>query len=186
MRTKFFFLILAFSFMGAIHAMTPPEEEGRAIFISRCASCHNLNKTVVGPALSGIDERRSMDWITNFVQSSQTMIKKGDKEAVGLFKKFNNVPMPDHSDLTHDNIKNIVAYIKSEDKPAVAEKSTIAKPYVRRLNYVPLSIQKDSWFFIALLAADGLIIGALLLAVKVNSIKNQVHNKELQYDQLRA
>ena len=94
MKIRFLFLIFGFLFIKTTNAKTPPEEEGKTIFVSRCASCHHVNKTVVGPALSGVDERRSMDWIINFVHSSQTMVKKGDKDAVGLFKKFNSMPMP--------------------------------------------------------------------------------------------
>ena len=180
MKIKLLLLFFGFLFIKTLNARTPPEEEGKTIFVSRCASCHNVNKTVVGPALSGVDDRRSMDWIVNFVQSSQTLVKKGDKDAVDLFKKFNNIPMPDHLDLTHDNIKNVVAFIKSEGKSAAAEKATIPKPTIKRPAFVPLSIQKDLWFFTTLLFADALLIGALLLAVKVSSIKNQMENKRLQ------
>ena len=59
----------------------PPVEEGKSIFQARCAACHNINKTMTGPALAGVDQRRSLDWIINFVHSSQTVIKNGDKDA---------------------------------------------------------------------------------------------------------
>ena len=111
MKIKFLFIALALSVAAAA---APPTEEGRTIFTSRCAGCHNINKVLTGPALAGVDKRRSIDWIINFVHSSQTVIKKGDKDAVALFEKFNRIPMPDHADLTPDNIKSIVAYIQSE------------------------------------------------------------------------
>jgi len=91
----------------------PPIAEGKAIFSTRCAGCHNVNKVVTGPALAGVDQRHSIDWIINFVHSSQTVIKGGDEKAVALFEKFNKIPMPDHPDLTAGNIKSIVEYIKS-------------------------------------------------------------------------
>jgi len=49
----------------------PPVNEGKVIFNSRCASCHNVNKILTGPALAGVDQRYSIDWIVNFVHSSQ-------------------------------------------------------------------------------------------------------------------
>jgi cytochrome c2 len=78
----------------------PPVEEGKALFTTRCASCHNVNKVVVGPALAGVSERHTEDWIVHFVHSSQTLIKGGDKPAIDLYEKFNKVPMPDHTDLS--------------------------------------------------------------------------------------
>lgn len=77
-----------------------PVEDGKTIFVSRCAACHNVNRILTGPALAGVDQRRSMDWIVKFVQSSQALIKSGDKDAVAIYHQFNQVVMPDHADLT--------------------------------------------------------------------------------------
>ena len=108
-------ILSAIVLFTAFHVFaTPPVEEGKTIFSARCAGCHNVNKVVTGPALAGIDERRSIDWIVKFVHSSQTLVKSGDKDAVALFDKFNKIPMPDHTDLTPDKIRSIVEYIKSE------------------------------------------------------------------------
>ena len=104
MKLKIFLSALLIS-ISISSLADPPAEEGKLIFNSRCASCHNINKTIVGPALAGIDDRRDIDWIIKFVQSSQTLIKSGDKDASALFTKFNNIPMPDHKDLTDDKIK---------------------------------------------------------------------------------
>ncbi len=105
----------------------PPVDDGKLIFTSRCASCHNVNKIVVGPALAGVSERHPEDWIVKFVHSSQTVIKGGDKAAVDLYEKFNKVPMPDHPDLSTDNIKSILAYIKSETKKSSASRQFPAR-----------------------------------------------------------
>src|SRR5215213_6546277 len=105
MKSRLLFFALLTTIV--LHA-APPAEEGKTIFTSRCAGCHNVNKQVVGPALAGVNQRRSLDWIINFVHSSQTVIQKGDKDAVALFKQFNNIPMPDHKDLSEGQIKNLV------------------------------------------------------------------------------
>ena len=57
------------------------------IFSSRCASCHNVNKVVVGPALAGVSDRHTEDWIIHFVHSSQSVIKGGDTAAIALYEK---------------------------------------------------------------------------------------------------
>src|SRR5206468_4896771 len=97
MKTKLFFLLLI---PGITAFANPPSEEGKQIFTTRCAGCHNVNRILTGPALAGVDQRHSIDWIINFVHSSQTVIRGGDKQAVALFEKFNRIPMPDHPDLS--------------------------------------------------------------------------------------
>lgn len=149
---------------------TPPVEEGKSIFLSRCAACHNVNKQLTGPALAGVHERRSIEWIINFVNSSQSMVKGGDKDAVALFEKFNKVPMPDHPDLTADHVKSIVEYIKTESRPVV-EETPFNKPPVKEGTFVPLSLKKDWDFFAIYLGVVFLLVVALTYAVKVKSLE---------------
>jgi len=152
----------------AVYSQANPAEEGKTIFTSRCAACHNVNKIMTGPALAGVDQRRSMEWITKFIQSSQSLVKSGDKDAVALFQQFNRVPMPDHPDLTSDHIKSIVEYINSESKPIGEQTAPFAKPATRSTGYKPLSLTKDYLIFLVYLAIVGMLIGVLLLAVHVS------------------
>jgi hypothetical protein len=78
--------------------------------------------------------------------------------------------MPDHPDLSADNIKSIVAYIKSESKPVGEEKAPFAKPGKLQPGYTPLSIT-DYWFFGGFLGAVVLLIMVLLFAVKVKTMQ---------------
>jgi cytochrome c551/c552 len=157
----------------------PAPAEGKAIFSTRCASCHNVNKVLTGPALAGVNERRSIDWIISFVHSSQTMVKKGDKDAVALFEKFNKIPMPDHPDLTDQDIKSIVSFIKSESKTGSEEKAPFARPTTKRPNYLPLSVTNDFWPLIGILGSVLLLIGTLLLAVKVSTMQRENEQRKL-------
>jgi mono/diheme cytochrome c family protein len=156
----------------------PPVKDGKAIFTTRCAACHNVNKVLTGPALAGIDERRSIDWIINFVHSSQAMVKKGDKEAIAVYEKFNKIPMPDHPDLTDENIKSIVEYIKSESKPAGTDKAPFSKPSVKKANHLPISFTKNFWPLMGVLASILLLIATLLFAAKVSSMKREMEKKK--------
>lgn len=175
MKRKITQLALIF-FISSYVMAAPPVEEGKAIFSSRCAACHNVNKIVTGPALAGVDQRRSIDWIINFVHSSQTVIKKGDKDAVALFDKFNKIPMPDHPDLTPDNIRSIVEFIKTEAS-AGPEKAPFTKPGKLRPVYTPLSITNYG-FFIGYLAVVVLLIIGLLIAVKVKSMERYMRRNQ--------
>jgi mono/diheme cytochrome c family protein len=149
----------------------PSLDDGKSIFTTRCAGCHNINKILTGPALAGVDARHTIVWILNFVHSSQSMVKKGDKDAVALFEKFNKITMPDHPDLTVENIKNVLEYIKSESKSVTEDKSPFAKPRQKKPNYIPLSITKDYGLFIGFFAVVFMLIGSLLFAVQVGTLK---------------
>lgn len=160
-KSKFFLAAtLLITTLSTIAA--PPAEEGKAIFTSRCTGCHNVNKMVVGPALAGVDQRRPIDWIVNFVHSSQKVVKSGDPYAVALFNKFNKIQMPDHPDLTSDNIKSIVEYIKVEAK-AANEKPPV-QPETKQPNFITMILSNTalivtfSALFLLLLASLGLLI----------------------------
>ncbi len=157
----------------AVNGKAGPAEDGKTIFMSRCAACHNVNKLMTGPALAGVDQRRSMEWITKFIQSSQSLVKSGDKDAVALYQQFNRVPMPDHPDLTKDHINSIVEFIKSESKPIGEQKAPFAKPGRRDSGYKPLSLSNDYLIFLVYLASVGILIAILLFAVHVNSLKRK-------------
>jgi cytochrome c551/c552 len=161
--------------LGVATLATPPIEEGKAIFSTRCASCHSVSKVLTGPALGGVHERRSIDWIVSFVQSSQSLVKSGDKDAVALFEKFNRIPMPDHADLSAGDVKSIVEFIKSESISDAAMKAPFAKPGSIQPNYAPLSITNYG-FFLGYFAAVILLIAALLFAVQLKEYeRSKVH-----------
>jgi cytochrome c551/c552 len=148
----------------------PPVDDGKLIFTGRCASCHNVNKVVVGPALAGVGERHSEDWIIKFVHSSQSVIKGGDKTATDLYEKFNKVPMPDHPDLSADNIKSILAYINSETKKTLEAVSF--RPEKVRPAYTPILI--SNWqFFSGYMVMVLLLSAAMILLVRVKEIQRR-------------
>ena len=171
MKNKILVMILIFT--AKLVFADPPVEKGKEIFINRCAACHNVNKTLTGPALSGLHERRSMDWIVSFIRSSQTMVKNGDKTAVQVFEKFNKIPMPDHPDLTDENIWDIVEFIKAESKPVNVSEVPFDRPAKKRPNYQPLSITEDYNFFIGFFLTVGLLVMVLLFAVQVAELKRK-------------
>lgn len=169
MKTKEILLsMLALITLSGLHAT--PGSDGKTIFTMRCAGCHNVTKILTGPALAGIDERRSIDWIINFVHSSRSVVKSGDPYAVTLFEKFNKIQMPDHPDLTADNIKSIVEYIKSE---ATVRNIKTPKPVQSLTGYKPLSLSKDYLLLSGYLFVVAVLIGILLFAVYVKDYQRK-------------
>jgi cytochrome c551/c552 len=169
MKATFLSILLLGSALCAPAA--PPAIEGKALFMARCASCHNIHKDLTGPALTGVEQRRSLDWIVSFVQSPQSIINSGDKVAVELYEKFNKVTMPNHADLNADAIKGIVSYITEESKKE-EEKAPFAKPTKLHPAYKPLSLHSYG-FFITYLLTIVLLIGALVFAVQLKEYERK-------------
>lgn len=95
-------------------AQTPPP--GAMAFEKSCYSCHNINGgDKKGPDLKGVTERRSKEWLREFIQTPAAMNRKGDADANALFKKFAPEIMPDQP-LAPDQIDDILSLIESLSK----------------------------------------------------------------------
>jgi cytochrome c551/c552 len=175
MKSKFIFVIALFVPAFFLQASGNPVEEGKTLFMSRCAACHSVKKPLIGPALAGIDEKRSIDWIVNFVRSSQTMIKDGDKDAIAVFEQFNKLPMPDHPDLTEEKIASILEYIKSQSGGGT-DKNNVFKP-AKKITSLPLSLKKDVGYLTGFLAVTIMLVIALLFAVQSTAFRRQMHGE---------
>jgi len=114
MKKIILILLVLFLTTGQEYAAVNDPSPGNVLFQQNCVSCHALQTRVVGPALHNVSDRHSEEWIIKFVHSSQTLIKSGDAAAVNLFTQFNQTIMPDHQNLSDQDIKNIITYIKSE------------------------------------------------------------------------
>ncbi len=82
-----------------------------------CNTCHKINEELVGPALAGVNERRPEEWLIKWIQNSQELVKAGDEYAVNLFNEYNQTIMPP-ANVTPDEVRSILAYIKSETEKA--------------------------------------------------------------------
>ncbi|PWT73079.1 MAG: hypothetical protein C5B59_14160 [Bacteroidetes bacterium] len=176
-RLHFSFILLLLS--ASSFANVKSNDEGKNIFSSRCASCHNINIKVVGPALAGINERHNIDWIIKFVHSSQSLVKSNDKSAVELFNQF-KIVMPDHPDLSADQIKSIIEYVKTESSKKASENVRVVKPSQLQPNYLPISITNFGFFgsYVALVIV---LVAIMVLAVKVKELeRNKVSGDDVK------
>jgi mono/diheme cytochrome c family protein len=89
--------------------------EGDALFKNNCAQCHAVNDKIVGPALAGITKRRPISWLIPWVKNSSKVIATGDEYAVKLFDDYSKQQMPAFPQLSNKDIKNIVAWVTSQE-----------------------------------------------------------------------
>lgn len=122
--------VLLFMLMGVQTFAQNPEvlstdeaiAAGKTVFNANCKTCHKLDQKSIGPALRGVSERQSIDWIKSFIKNSSAVIASGDAYANALFKEYNNTVMISHEFLSDDDLNNVIAYIEYGDKvdPAAA------------------------------------------------------------------
>ncbi|WP_432672084.1 cytochrome c3 family protein [Flavobacterium sp. SM2513] len=91
---------------------------GKALFNANCAACHKLDAKMTGPALRGVTERQSSEWLHSWIKDSQSMVKSGDAAAVKIFEEYNKAIMTPFPQLSNVDIDNILAYT-SEPAPVV-------------------------------------------------------------------
>lgn len=97
-------------------ASTGDAAAGGALFKQKCTSCHGINQKVVGPALKGISDSRSEEWLIKWIRNSQALVATGDPEAVAIFNEYNKVVMTPFPELADADIVNILAYVKKESE----------------------------------------------------------------------
>jgi len=87
--------------------------EGEAVFKAKCTACHKISKKFVGPALQGVTQRRSPEWIMNMVLNPEEMIQN-DPIAQKLIVEFNGAPMANQN-LTEAEARAILEYFRTKN-----------------------------------------------------------------------
>ena len=117
--SKVFLAVLIFSFSLNISAQEIDIAKGKSLFNANCASCHKLNKNLVGPALKGVSAKYDKDWLYSWIKNSAALIKSGDDQAVAIYEEYNKVAMNAFPQLSNEDIDNILAYTDYVPEPVV-------------------------------------------------------------------
>jgi len=83
---------------------------GKELFETKCSACHKVEKRFVGPAIRGVIERRSPEWIMNMILDPDKMVKE-NKVAKDLLAEYLS-PMANQS-LTQDETRAILEYFRT-------------------------------------------------------------------------
>jgi len=131
--------------------------EGEKIFKTTCMACHTIGKgRLVGPDLKNVHKKRTNTWMKEFIMSSTSMIKRGDKEAVTIFNEYSKMPMPDHA-LSDGQFLSLVEYIKKQSLVSVIEKKKKVKTAVSVVKSVKKKLQTS-----VKITHDDLVLGQAL------------------------
>lgn len=99
-------------------ALTHPLDEkmvtaGEIVYNVKCASCHKLTEEkLVGPGWKGVTNRRTPEWIMNFVTNTDEMIDK-DTAAQNMFEEC-QVRMPNQS-LSDADARGTLEFMRKND-----------------------------------------------------------------------
>ncbi len=107
------FLLIAFFVSTIINNVSAADiPAGKALFMGKCASCHQVLKPATGPALAGLEDRHTwadhkelLKWINN----PAAYLAK-DTYTQGLLAQYKSM-MTGFADVTLTDVDNIVAYI---------------------------------------------------------------------------
>lgn len=86
-------------------------EKGKATFNQKCTACHMANRKLIGPAMNGLYERRSPEWVMNMLLNPAEMLKK-DPVAIALLKEYNNIMMLNQN-LSNEEARSITEYLRT-------------------------------------------------------------------------
>jgi mono/diheme cytochrome c family protein len=87
--------------------------EGKSIYDVKCSSCHKTTgEKLVGPGWKGVTDRRTPEWIMNFVTNTDEMIEK-DTAAQNMLEVC-LVKMPNQN-LAEADARAVLEFMRKND-----------------------------------------------------------------------
>lgn len=107
--------------------------QGEHLYRTRCAPCHSIGggdeglaPGLVGPDLLWVTKRRERSWLNRWLAEPDKMLEEGDPIALGLYGKYNKVPMPNMR-LSGVDVKELIAYLDSQSRRVQMDRARRAR-----------------------------------------------------------
>lgn len=104
--------------IGPISSLKLPPEidqtmvtHGADVYKKMCTACHRADKKFIGPAPTGIMERRTPEWVMNMILNPEQMVKE-DPLAKDLLMEFNMSPMANQG-LSEEDARAVLEYFRT-------------------------------------------------------------------------
>ncbi|GIV33564.1 MAG: cytochrome c [Chitinophagales bacterium] len=120
-RLNLIFVSVVFVFHISLAQPSEQVVSGEKLFKANCASCHKIDKKLIGPALKGVEQRwvdagdfegkTGREWLNIWIRNSSEAIKSGYPYAVEM-GKYDAQVMTAFPQLTDEDIDHILAYIE--------------------------------------------------------------------------
>jgi cytochrome c553 len=134
---------------GQTEAAASPDA-GKRLFETVCFACHTIGAGVrIGPDLQGVTERRTLEWLRQFIRDPERMRAAGDSIAAANLAQY-GIRMPTLG-LAEPQVEGVIAHLGAAD----AEAGSASRPAL----YLPS-------LALAVLAAAGITLISLTLATK--------------------
>ena len=100
-------------------------QNGKALFESNCAQCHNPIKVVTGPALKGVTSRvTDRNLLYAWIHNNTKVLASGNEYFNNLYNQYGRTPMNIFPNLTDKDIDAILNYVESYTEPMAATNQT--------------------------------------------------------------
>ena len=120
-------LILCLFSIGEVTAQATLD--GKALFQTNCAQCHNPIRVVVGPALKGVTERvPDRKLLHNWIHNNVAVLNTGNTYFNNLFDQYGRAPMNTFPGLTDPEIDAILKYVETYAQPLAATNTSVNAP----------------------------------------------------------
>ena len=136
-------LILSFPYSGIM-----AQQSTKEFFRQNCYSCHTIGGGPrTGPDLKNVSERKSRDWLAEFIMNPEQVINSGDPYATKLMQDFNGVVMRDVPGVDQQMANALLDLIERESQK---EESEFAGSQISNRPLTAVDIQKGMEYFLGL------------------------------------
>jgi cytochrome oxidase Cu insertion factor (SCO1/SenC/PrrC family) len=96
--------------------VVPAFTRGEYLYRTRCSTCHTIGGgDEVGPDLLDVTEIRDRDWLVRWLKVPDEMLEEKDPIAMALFKKYDELPMPNLK-LGDIEVEALIEYMETESR----------------------------------------------------------------------
>jgi len=85
---------------------------GKTVFEAKCTACHKFDERYVGPALRGVTQRRSPEWVMNMILNPAEMTQKNET-AKNLLGEY--MTQMTFQNITQDETRAVLEYFRQQD-----------------------------------------------------------------------
>ncbi|MEM6812896.1 MAG: cytochrome c3 family protein [Bacteroidota bacterium] len=182
----FFTITLVYTVLLSSSAQEIPTDQaiisaGEANYKANCTQCHQIWEVKLGPALNGVYERRSIEWLNAWIKNSQALIASGDEQAVALWEEYQPTVMPAYP-FTDEQVMELIAYIKAETEAGPPKEEVVVAEGGGGQGSGD-SVSSSYLIAIIVILIVVLILALAALSVAIRTLVNYLKEKDLDEDQ---